>query len=215
MRTYEKIETLYKRDTEGTKRLIPGLFRDPTVAFLKDVDWVWTEKVDGTNIRVMWDGHAVSFGGRTEHSDIPASLVNRLNELFGGEENAQLFEQTFGEKEAILFGEGYGKKIQGCGSLYIPDGVDFILFDVLVGDTYLARPIVDSLAQTFGVKSVPVVGVGTLDAAVDFVKAHPASQLGLLPMEGVVCRPVVELRDRNGNRLIVKIKWRDFQEETK
>ena len=90
MKTYEKIETLYQRDIEGTKKLMPGVYRNPTMEFLKDNTWLWTEKVDGTNIRVYWDGHTVSFGGRTERASIPAPLVNRLNDRFGGEENAQL-----------------------------------------------------------------------------------------------------------------------------
>ena len=78
MKTYEKIETLYQRDIEGTKKLMPGVYRNPTMEFLKDNTWLWTEKVDGTNIRVYWDGHTVSFGGRTERASIPAPLVNRL-----------------------------------------------------------------------------------------------------------------------------------------
>ena len=91
MRKYNKIETLYSRDTEGTKKLMPGVFRDKTVQFLEDCNWIWTEKVDGTNIRVYWDGHTVTFGGRTDNAAIPAELVTRLNFLFGGEANAQLF----------------------------------------------------------------------------------------------------------------------------
>ena len=132
MRTYEKIETIFARDIDGTKKLIPWKYRDETVEFLKDCKWIWTEKVDGTNVRVCWDGHVVTFGGRTEKAQIPAQLVNRLNELFGGEQNAQVFEQLFGDKEVILFGEGYGNKIQAVGKAYNPDGVDFILFDVLL-----------------------------------------------------------------------------------
>ena len=115
MKEYEKIETVYKRDTEGTKKLIPGEFRNDTVKFLKDLMWIWTEKVDGTNIRVHWDGHKVEFGGRTDRAQIPPHLMARLEELFGGEANAQLFEQTFGERDVILFGEGYGAKIQSGG----------------------------------------------------------------------------------------------------
>ena len=33
---YNKIETLYKRDMEGSKKLLEGEFRNPTVEFLKD-----------------------------------------------------------------------------------------------------------------------------------------------------------------------------------
>ena len=218
MRTYEKIETIYNRDMNGTKKLVEGSWRNPTVEFLKDNTWVWTEKLDGTNIRVCWDGHNVSFGGRTERASIPAPLVNRLNEVFGGEQNAQLFEQLFGEREAILFGEGIGEKIQKAGSRYLKGAVDFVLFDLLVNGNYQPREFVESCANAFGIRAVPIVGMGTLEEAYSFVQAMhlsgvPASRIAedpTLAMEGIVCRPAVELRDRVGNRLIVKIKQHDF-----
>lgn len=213
MRKYEKIETLFARDMEGTKKLMPGVFRDPTIEFLQYCDWVWTEKVDGTNIRVYWDGHTITFGGRTDNAAIPAELVTRLNELFGGETNAQIFEQAFGDKEVILFGEGYGRKIQKVGSAYIPDGVNFILFDVLVGDNYQSREWVEATAKMFNIATVPIVGHGTLWEAYRYIQLHPDSIVadGRCPMEGIVCRPQYELRDRCGNRLIVKIKWQDME----
>lgn len=211
MRTYEKIETIYARDIEGTKKLMPGVYRNPTVELLKDIHWIWTEKVDGTNIRVFWDGHSVSFGGRTERASIPAPLVNRLNELFGGEENAQLFEQQFGDREVILYGEGYGKGIQKAGPFYNPSGVDFILFDLLIGHNYQPRDSVEKCAAAFGLKTVPIVGSGTLEEAVEYVKSHPKSTMGDIDMEGIVCRPAMELRDRGGSRIIVKVKWEDFR----
>lgn len=212
MKTYEKIETLYQRDIEGTKKLMPGVYRNPTIEYLKDNIWQWTEKVDGTNIRVQWDGHSVSFGGRTERASIPAPLVNRLNERFGGEENAQLFEQLFGEREVILFGEGYGAGIQKVGKAYKADGVDFILFDLLIGNNYQPRDSVERCAQSFGIGIVPIVGEGTLEEAVTFVRGNPRSALGDIEMEGIVCRPKVELRDRGGERVICKIKWHDFKD---
>lgn len=214
MRKYEKIDTLYVRDTTGTKKLIEGQFRDPTVEFLAPCEWIWTEKVDGTNIRVYWDGHIVTFGGRTDNAQIPAELVTKLNEKFGGEANAQMFEQMFGEKEVILFGEGYGRKIQKGGGNYIPNGVDFILFDVLIGENYLDRTNVESIAQAMDIKVVPIVGHGSLYEAVEYVKKNPASVVaeGRCSMEGVVARPRMEMRDRRGNRLIVKVKWEDMKE---
>ena len=45
-----------------------------------------------------------------------------------------------------------------------------------------------------------------------FVKSNPKSQLGDIDMEGVVCRPEQELRDRCGERVICKIKWNDFKD---
>ena len=210
MKTYHKIETVFQRDTAGSKKLIEGQFRDPTVQFLSNIEWEFTEKIDGTNIRVHWDGHKIEFGGRTERAQIPAHLISKLMEIFMNNETEELFEQKFGEKEVTLFGEGYGVKIQNGGN-YRPD-VGFILFDVMIGDNYQSRETVESIATCFGLEIVPIVLRGTIQQAVDFVKSNPNSTIGTAKMEGVVGRPKVELRDRCGNRLIVKIKARDFRE---
>lgn len=209
MREYHKIETLFERD-EKTKKLIIGKFRNPTVEYLKDNIWQFTEKVDGTNIRIYWDGHQVQFGGRTDKAQIPAHLVNRLNELFGGETNEELFEQKFGENEVELFGEGYGVKIQN-GGLY-RDDVDFILFDVMINGNYQPRESVEDIANYFGIDVVPIVLEGTLQDGVDYVLNNRKSVVAKngAEIEGVVGRPKVELNDRTGKRCIVKIKYRDF-----
>lgn len=209
MRTYDKIETVFKRDIEGTKRLIIGSYRSEAVKYLKDAVWLFTEKFDGTNIRVMWDGHRVTFGGRTDKANIPKHLLAFLNEKFGTQEAEQLFEQTFGEKEVILFGEGYGYKIQTGGAYR--DDVSFILFDVLVGDNYQEREWVEKTAMMFDVEVVPIVLAGNIKDGINYVLAHPKSTRGTAWMEGVVGRPAVELKDRCGNRIIVKIKWEDFK----
>lgn len=206
---YNKIETLWKRDMEGTKKLLEGEFRNPAVEFLKDNIWQFTEKVDGTNIRVYWDGHKVQFGGRTERAQIPAHLVNYLNSTFGTNEAEQVFEEKFGETEVILFGEGYGPKIQN-GGLYRND-VSFILFDVLIAGNYQPRESIEDIAKAFDIDIVPIIFEGTIQEGVDFVKTHPDSTIGTAKMEGLVGRPKVEMRDRCGKRVIVKIKWEDFK----
>ena len=210
MKEYIKIETPFERDIHGTKKLIEGKWRNETVEFLQNVDWTFTEKIDGTNISIAWDGHKVEYHGRTERAQIPSHLINRLNELFGGEVNEELFEQTFGETPMILFGEGYGYKIQN-GGLY-RDDVDFILFDVYQPDTdlWLKRESVEEIAKTFGIDVVPIVLTGNLQEGIDFIKTHPKSTFGKADMEGVVARPTVEVKDRQGKRVIVKIKAKDF-----
>ena len=208
---YVKIETPFNRAEDGTKKLIEGDFRNETVEFLKDNEWLWSEKVDGTNISVEWDGHRVSFHGRTERAQIPAHLVNKLNEMFGGETNEQLFEQIFGETPMILYGEGYGAKIQNGGT-YRSD-VSFILFDVYQPDSriWLKQEAVWDIASKFGIDMVPFVLSGTIDEAVRYVKGKPLSHINEAhQMEGLVGRPEVELRDRLGKRVIIKVKARDF-----
>ena len=102
---YPKIATLFKRDTEGTHKLMDGVYRSEMFEYLKDNQWEFTEKIDGTNIGVVWDGHQVSFQGRTERAQIPADLLQVLDEMFGMTVSEELFEQVFGEKNVILFGE--------------------------------------------------------------------------------------------------------------
>ena len=207
LKEYHKIETLFERD-EKTKKLIEGKFRNETIEFLKDIQWEFTEKIDGTNIRVYWDGHKVSFYGRTERAQIPADLVNRLNELFGGDVNEEIFEQKFGETEVMLVGEGYGEKIQKGGTYR--KGQDFILFDVMIAGNWQPRESVENIAETFGIDVVPIVLKGTIQDGVNFVKQKPKSVFGTADSEGLVGRPKVELQTRTGSRVIVKIKVRDF-----
>lgn len=206
---YNKIETIFERDIHGSKKLIEGKFRNPSVEFLKNNVWTFTEKIDGTNIRVYWDGHKVEFAGRTDKAQIPTPLLDRLNELFGSNESEELFEQLFGEKEVYLFGEGYGPKIQK-GSLY-RETVDFILFDVMINGNYQPRETVKELAQAFNIDCVPVIFNGSIEEAVEYVKSKPKSTFGTANMEGLVGRPKVELKDRVGNRIIIKIKVCDFE----
>jgi hypothetical protein len=210
MREYHKIDTIFERDMEGTKKLVEGRYRNPLVEYLKDNLWIFTEKVDGTNIRVHWDGHKISIGGRTDNAQIPTHLFEVLQSKFLNNPTEQLFEQKFGEVEVTLYGEGYGKKIQAGGGLY--GDVDFILFDVEVGNTMLERSSVEDIAKGFGVKCVPVVLEGTIEEAINLVKSKPMSLISKepKPSEGLIGTPKVRIYDVKGHRLIVKIKVEDF-----
>ena len=208
--SYPKIDTLFKRDMEGTKKLIEGEFRSETVEFLRDNQWICTEKIDGTNIGIVWDGHRVSFQGRTERAQIPAHLVTALMDMFGGNANEEIFEEKFGESTVILYGEGYGAKIQSGGN-YRSDA-SFILFDVYFPESnlWLRRADVEDVAKAFNIDVVPIILMGTLQEALDYVKSKPKSSIGTADMEGLVCKPAVDVLDRRGKRVIVKVKVNDF-----
>ena len=211
MKEYTKIETVYNRDVNGSKKLIEGNFRNDAVKYLANNLWICTEKIDGTNIGIVWDGHKVSFQGRTERAQIPSHLVNKLTDIFCNDASEELFEQLFGEKEVILFGEGYGAKIQNGGD-YIKDDCSFILFDIYLvkSDLWLERKAIEEIATTFGIQCVPVILTGTLYEAIEYVKSMPKSTIGTASMEGLVCKPMVDILDRRGNRIIVKVKVKDF-----
>lgn len=207
---YNKIPGLYKREEQKPFNLIEGEYREPEFELLKDVEWTFTEKVDGTNIRIIWDGHNVVFGGRTDNAQIPNHLVNELNTLFMGTRMEQVFEQVFGESKAILYGEGYGAKIQKGGGNY-SDKQEFVLFDVKIEDIYLEHHNVEDIASKFDIKVVPIVYKGKLQDAVNIVKSGLMSSWGEFTAEGLVGKPSVELLNRRGERIITKIKAEDFK----
>lgn len=207
MSEYHKIQSIFKRDMESRRKtLVEGEWTLPEFEYLADNTWTFTEKVDGTNIRVILKDGGITFGGRTDDAQIPAQLVARLNERFLPLMNnmAEVFSDG-----AVLYGEGYGAKIQKIGASYRPDQ-DFVLFDVRVGQWWLQRADVEDVAGKLGLDVVPVIGEGTLHDAVAWAKRGITSTWGSFQAEGIVARPKVELNARGGQRLIAKIKCRDF-----
>lgn len=198
---YHKIETLLDRDKQ-TFKVIKYEWRLPEFEYLKDNDWLWTEKIDGTNIRVMWDGVVIRFGGKTDNAQIPTFLLARLQDLFLADKFKDL-------PPLCLYGEGFGAKIQSGGK-YIPDGCDFILFDVKIGEWWLERENIEDIATKLGIRIVPITGKGNLINAIEKTRAGYYSTFGQFLAEGIVVRPLVTLFTRKGERLIGKIKTKDF-----
>lgn len=216
MNEYHKIQTVFKRDmTNKGKTLLEGQWTLPEFEYLAGNQWVFTEKVDGTNIRVMCSNYqengaayGVTFGGKTDAAQIPAFLVSRLEHRFHTIGQRQKLAEIFPDG-ACLYGEGYGAKIQSVGGNYRQDQ-DFVLFDVKVGDWWLQRADVEDVAKKLAIDVVPIIGEGTLFNAIALAKTGIISTWGDFQAEGIVARPKVELKTRNGHRIITKIKCRDF-----
>lgn len=215
MNKYHKIQTVFKRDPETKfKTLINNDYSLTEFEYLKNNVWVWTEKVDGTNIRVAYKCHEedkyteLNYGGKTDNAQIPTKLLNRLRDKF----NLKMFEEKFGKEEPInvcLYGEGYGAKIQKGGGNYRQDQ-DFVLFDVKIGDFWLKREDIEDVAKSLNIEVVPIIGKGSLKEMVEITKKGFNSIWGDFLAEGIVARPEAELYCRNGDRVITKIKHKDF-----
>ena len=217
MQEYHKINTIYKRDmSKGSKHapLILGDWSSPEFEFLQNNTWEWTEKIDGTNIRVGWNGTDVEFGGRTDKAQIPTHLLKKLQEIFTVDKMRSVFGEASNDLplKVVIYGEGYGAKIQQGGN-YLPDDVNFILFDIQIGPWWLLREDLASISTQLEIPIVPIVGYGTLHEAEAFVRRGFKSLVATnknYDAEGLVCRPLVHLKDRAGQRIITKIKTKDF-----
>lgn len=217
MSEYHKIQSIFKRDMATKhKTMLDGAWTLPEFEYLAGNAWSFTEKVDGTNIRVICPSYqeegqqfGITFGGRTDNAQIPAALVERLQSRFLNDVMRLTLAEVFPGGGVVLYGEGYGAKIQKGGGNYRADQ-DFVLFDVKVGDWWLQRADVEDVAQKLGLDVVPIIGEGTLHDAIAAAKAGISSTWGDFQAEGIVARPKTELKTRNGHRIITKIKCKDF-----
>ena len=202
---YHKIVTVYERNPDTKFRtLLEGQWGTPEFAYLKDLEWIWTEKVDGTNIRIIWDGEKVVFGGKTDNAQLYAPLVEWMQGKFYSGAMARVFDGP-----ATIYGEGFGAGIQGGGK-YRKDTV-VIAFDVFMGGMWLRRESVEDIAKKLEFEIVPIIGRGPLIHAIELAKTGFKSVWGDFQAEGLVMRPAVEMRDRRGQRIITKIKAKDFK----
>lgn len=210
---YQKINAPYKRHTEGPDK---GKFRPefalPEFEYLLDNQWIWTEKIDGTNIRIGANGMSLDgfIGGRTNKANIDPQLHLILTEILGKLEAWWYENEESHESVITLYGEGYGAGIQK-GAHYRPDKA-FILFDVRINDWWLERENVVEIAETLGIEVVPGPMRWTLADMMEYVsETEIKSAMGEnAQIEGVVGVPAVPLYDRRGNRIITKVKVKDF-----
>ena len=220
---YPKIQTMFKRDDRNL--IVEGDWTTPELNYLQNNEWLFTEKVDGTNMRVIYDGNGgVEFRGRTDAANIQPS-VDAGMALYRTPEMIQRVQEVFDGSPVILFGEGYGKGVQKIGEKYIPDGCSFVLFDVYIPTSpegyadgvqvdgwWLNRENQEDVATKLGIPIVPVVGKGTLHDGIAMVRDGFKSNWGDFIAEGLIAVTTCGLFDRKGRRLNTKIKWRDFND---
>jgi hypothetical protein len=219
---YPKIETLFERN-ETTHKVIEGKFRCPE--FYIPGTWLVTEKIDGTNVRIELvqpddsdPTPQVRIMGRTDVAQMPEFLLTYLQQTFTLDKVEAAFETG---TRAILFGEGYGPKINNGGN-YRKD-TSFRLFDVVVfgsksGEVWwLNHCDVIDIARKLGIDTVPVLAYSVpISDIVDAVRAKDNSRVAKwendknMPFEGVVARTDPLLLMRNRRRLIWKLKVKDF-----
>jgi hypothetical protein len=180
------------------------------------------EKIHGTSCNISYDPQTQElrfFSGGESHE--------KFLKLFNQDELKQKFVslQLPLDRKIVVYGEGAGGKQQGMSHTYGPN-LFFIVFDIKVGDLWLDVPKAEKVANDLGLEFVHYVKVSTDLKELDAQRDAPSVQAvrngvstsedfmaGKGPKrEGVVLRPLVELRKNNGERLICKHKGDDFKE---
>lgn len=132
---YPKTENLYARSDE-THKLIPGVFKRADFA---QVDrWLVTEKVDGTNIRIIYNRilGTVEARGRSDAAPLPGKEGRFMEQAFPDGLDLEAYENALVAIDPtdkaglmVIYGEGYGAGIQKGGGDY-RDSMGFVAFDV-------------------------------------------------------------------------------------
>lgn len=121
------------------------------------------------------------------------------------------------EVPIYIYGEYFGSDIQKCGSRYIQNGNDFLVFDIKQQGWWTPKNVRDALCKDLKLNTVPFLGVMTLKEIENKVRAGFATQFDraadpTMLEEGIVARPTIPLCDGSGNRIIVKVKYCDYIE---
>lgn len=220
MKHYPKINSIFKRDPNNNyKTFLFEEYSTSEIGYLAHNTWVGTEKLDGTSIVVHWDGENIKYGGHTPRSQIYSPLLTSLHKQF--EPVYKLFKKLFSEDDVYFYLEGVGNKVQKGSGNYTSgvdpfgyrdplDKYDGVMFDIRIGNWWLKREDIESIGKEFRIAVAPIVFKGTLWEAVNKTSHGFESFWGAFSAEGMVLRPKVELKARNGSRIITKVKYRDF-----
>ncbi len=122
--------------------------------------------------------------------------------------------------QITLYGEGYGAGIQTGGG-YNKDKT-FRLFDVLVGETWLSRENVEDVARQLDIFCAPLIpphpdlAAWSFSGLTAFVKNGFLSSVAFEEgeektlAEGIVAQTKIPLFNSRGQRLMFKLKTKDF-----
>jgi hypothetical protein len=172
------------------------------------------EKIHGTSSHIGWNCNTkvVTFSSGGESHE-------KFIKLFDAEFLKIKFLEIFPDQNVIIYGEAYGGKQQGQSHVYGKE-LKFIGFDVKIGELWLNVPNAEEVCTQFNIEFVHYrkidVTLPNLIAERDMDSVQ-AVRNGIgygHKREGVVLRPLIEMRLNNDERVICKYKP-DEQMETK
>ena len=220
IKKYPKIRSLFKRDNQFkfTEQYTSASLQEFSE---KNFKWSCYEKIDGMNMRVYcnYERNEFKYFGRTDSADIPEHLKPELEKIVESvKKNKEAVKQALQASIFVLFGEGFGHKIQK-GGLYLGDKTACHAFDsyayiVTKENQYkgfwLDSKKLDELLKILQVEKVPSFGQMTVHSAVEMVKNGFSSKYGTAKAEGLILKTDFPVFDSFGERLIFKVKSKDF-----
>lgn len=191
---------------------IENLYRNQTVLLFRECFCL--EKIHGTSAHICFNPQDESirfFSGGTKQS-VFESIFDKDALLVAFKALSLPLD-----KKIIVYGESYGGKEQGMSATYGKQN-KFVAFDVKINDSWLDVPAAEKIVLSLGLEFVHYVKVSTDLAELDKQRDKPSTQAkrnGILEdkiQEGIIIRPLKEMKLNNGDRVIAKHKRAEFRE---
>jgi len=182
---------------------IDNLYKNQVILLFKECYAM--EKIHGTSAHITWkfeEDRIIFFTGENH---------NVFLALFDEDHLRACFEAIFPDQDATIFGEHYAGKCQGMSHTYGKIS-KFIGFDVKVGNVWLNVPNAEDVCKQFDIEFVHYERIPTILELLDLEMNKPSVQAvrnGITEQkkrEGIVLRPLEEMRGNNGERVICKYK---------
>lgn len=190
-------------------RHIDNLYKKQLVLIFKELYAL--EKINGTSANIKWkDGNITFNSGGASH--------NNFLTIFDEIELKKKFEEL-GHQDVKIYGEAYGGSVQKKSDVYGPD-LKFIVFEIKINEIILNVPDAHDVANKLDLEFVDYKIIPATLEAIDAERDRESIQAIRNGMgngkkrEGIVLRPLEELRDKNGDVVISKHKT-DEERETK
>jgi hypothetical protein len=195
---------------------IDNLYRNQEIMMFKEC-WAM-EKIHGTSAHIrietptaLEDTKVSFYAGGEKHEN----FIKLFNIYFLKEKSKEIF--PWQNSIIIIYGEAYGGKQQGMSATYGKE-LKFIVFDVKIGHSWLDVPKAEEVAKQLNLEFVWYTKTTTDIESLDKVRTRLSEQAKRngcgedKKQEGVVLRPLIELKKNNGERIISKHKNEDFRE---
>lgn len=191
---------------------IPNLYKSQDILLFKKCYAL--EKIHGSSAHISMTRKEKEVGGvKIKFFAEGVSHENFVKLFDEAKLKARFLEVGF--SNLVIFGESYGGKCQRMRDTYGPD-LKFVAFDVTVDDIWVNVPNMVEIAILFDIDVVDFSIISTDMEAIDLERDRPSEQAVKCgcgkdkPREGIVLRPLIELRKNNGNRVIAKHKGAAF-----
>lgn len=233
---YPKTYNPHKRNG---KYMVEDVWTSDELKYLSNIPFHWTEKLDGTNLRVIYTPvlQTVEVRGRTDNAQLHPDLIANTLKLF----DIDLLNTLNFTSQVIFFGEGVGPGIQKNGAKYSNEKT-FVGFDIYITPTYSKLNFTDAetgiettyvpenemntkgfwlkpfdmndVYRALNIPTAPVLASEfTVNEAISYVRTQPYGFMKNQDyvMEGLIGIPLQQLFNRYGERLKVKIKCEDYK----